>query len=400
MVALDSFDVVAGGWSGPRIDLRRFTVLNAGVDAAGLQWPQLEGRTVVATFRGRTAIALACTTLGLTAGDEVLVPAYNCGTEIDALIALGMRVTAYRVGPDALIDFDDLVSRRTARTRAIYVIHYFGWEQPTQQLRRWCDDHGLKLIEDCALALFSGGATGSLGRTGDAAIYSLPKTLGTRHGGLLSVIPQRFDAAPVLCHPGKGVMLRELRRALRPLADQLFAMSIGRRAMRAVVGRIPSEKMAGGDEFPDIPKGYYFDAANDANRAAHPRLITAVAALAWQEIVQSRRANYLRLAERLKNIGGTHLLYPSLPDGVCPLSLPLMVSSRDMLVRRLQNAGVESYPWWSGFHRGVINWKMYPEACQLKRSILTVPVYQGMTQLEELAKVVEGVVSMSAAIDH
>lgn len=397
MVALDSFDVVAGGWSGPRIDLRRFTVLNAGVDAAGLQWPQLEGRTVVATFRGRTAIALACTTLGLTAGDEVLVPAYNCGTEIDALIASGMRVTAYRVGPDAVIDFDDLVSRRTARTRAIYVIHYFGWEQPTKQLRRWCDDHDLKLIEDCALSLFSGGATGSLGRTGDAAIYSLPKTLGTRHGGLLSVIPRQLDAAPVLCHPGKGAMLAELRRAL---VGQIFAGSIGRRAKHAIVSRFRSETMAGDDEFPDIPKNYYFDAANDANRAAHPRLINAVAALAWQEIVRSRRENYLRLAERLKNIDGTHLLYPALPDGVCPLSLPLVVSSRDMLVRRLQNAGVESYPWWSGFHKGAINWKMYPDACQLKRSILTVPVYHGMAQLKELAKVVEGVVSISGAIDH
>ena len=105
------------------------------------------------THRGRTAVALACGMLGLAAGHEVLFPSYHCGTELDALLHAGVTPVAYRVTRQCEIDLDDLISRKTDRTRAVYLIHYFGWEQPMERLRRWCDEQGLLLIEDCALAL-------------------------------------------------------------------------------------------------------------------------------------------------------------------------------------------------------------------------------------------------------
>ena len=64
-------------------------------------------------------MALACRLLGLEAGDEVLVPAYNCGTEIDALVYAGVKPVGYNVTRQCRIDLGDLMARKTDRTRAV-----------------------------------------------------------------------------------------------------------------------------------------------------------------------------------------------------------------------------------------------------------------------------------------
>ena len=97
--------------------------------------------------------------LGLGEGDEVLVPAYNCGTEVDPLIKAKVTPVLYRVDREARIDIEDIRRRTTHRTRAIFVIHYFGWPQPVGELARWCHEKGIRPNEDCAQSLFAKGRT-------------------------------------------------------------------------------------------------------------------------------------------------------------------------------------------------------------------------------------------------
>jgi dTDP-4-amino-4,6-dideoxygalactose transaminase len=395
MASLDSFDVVGHSkyWGGPDIRLGQWFSAAGHTDKTVLHWPQMEHRTVIETFRGRTAIALACKILGLGVGDEILVPAYNCGTEIDALVAAGLNVVAYRVGSDTAIDLDDLMARLSKRTRAVYVIHYFGWEQPMSALRQWCNEHGLKLIEDCALSLFSSGQSGGLGRAGDAAIYSLPKTLGTWHGGILSLARSPKEGFPLLRSAGTGLLFKELKQSLR--GEVLRTLTdIGARGLLYALRGSPRYELAldkATDVFNDMPQAYYFNPALEVDRGAHPAVLAIAAFLPWQAIVSERRANYAYLAKRLASTSGVKLLFPYLPDHVCPLSLPLLVKDRDECVAKLLNEGIASFPWWSGFHRGVIDWEQFPDACQLKRSVLTVPVYQGLPQIDNLARVVDHV---------
>src|SRR4051812_21593756 len=73
--------------------------------------------TVIFTQSGRAAILLAARLWQISEADEVLVPAYNCGSEISPLIATGARVSMYRVDSNAQIDFADLCKRITDRTR-------------------------------------------------------------------------------------------------------------------------------------------------------------------------------------------------------------------------------------------------------------------------------------------
>jgi dTDP-4-amino-4,6-dideoxygalactose transaminase len=333
--------------------------------------------------------------LGIRPGNEVLVPAYSCGTEIDALQHSGARVVGYKVSRRCKIDLADLMIRKSEQTRAVYLIHYFGWEQPMEELRRWCDEQGLFLIEDCALALFSEGSNGNVGRMGDAAIFSLPKTLGFYHGGLLSMSASRTVEMPRLVPAGSSVMLQEIQHSARTAAlaglERLglygVFLSVRRRLRRNRRRRGAVEMM------PPMPAAYYFKPELDADRGIHPWAYAVAGSVPWREIVLRRRANYSRLARALEGIPGIRLLFDQLPVGVCPLSLPLLVPNRDACIERLQAVGIAALPWWAGFHPNGIVWDEFPDACWLKRNLLTLPVHQGVDD-QHSAYVVETVMQV------
>lgn len=81
------------------------------------------------------------------------------------------------------------VSRNlTDHTRAIFVVHEFGFPHPRlRELRHIADERGFPLIEDCAYGWGSEG-TGALG---DYVIYSLTKAFPLQFGGYL--VGRRFS---------------------------------------------------------------------------------------------------------------------------------------------------------------------------------------------------------------
>ena len=74
---------------------------------------------------------------------------------VDPVVWRGVNAVFYRLHPDTSPDVDDIAHRLTSRTRAVLVVHYFGFPQPLEQLRAFCDAHVLILIEDCAHAFFA-----------------------------------------------------------------------------------------------------------------------------------------------------------------------------------------------------------------------------------------------------
>jgi perosamine synthetase len=85
----------------------------------------LSGARIYYVHLGRVAVRYACELLGIDKGDEILAPAYNCGSEVDPLLCSGASLNLYRVDHTASIDLNDLEERISKKTRAIYVTHYF-----------------------------------------------------------------------------------------------------------------------------------------------------------------------------------------------------------------------------------------------------------------------------------
>lgn len=343
------------------------------------QWPQFDNRQVTFTHCARTAIALACRRWGLGAGDEALVPAYNCGSEVDVLLKLGLRVRMYRVDRAACIDPVHVRALCRPHTRLVLVIHYFGWPQDVRDLRGWCRERNIRLLEDCALALFSEGPDGSLGRLGDAAVFSLPKTLPVPDGGILS-LPATADGerAPLAAPPWRPLLrhtLPLLKARTLHTAERLGVYPLARR----LLGRswLRSRIASNGAPLPDMPASYYFD-LRLANRGMS-RLTSGLLNDVNPDVVcATRRRNYRQLQQHLADLPKVRPLFTELPAGVCPLYFPVLVAARPRWLAALHAGGIPAIGWWAGYHRQ-LPWADFPEARQLKDHLLALPVHQDLS---------------------
>ncbi len=336
-------------------------------------WLGFCGRHVTLMQSGRAAIAQACKSLGLHAGDEILMSAYNCGSEVDALLASGLSVRCIDSEMNGFMSQRMLEDGLGPRTRAIYVIHPFGWPQPLEEIDNWRKGLGLLLIEDCALALFSTFPDGEpVGTRGDAAIFSFPKTLPCPDGGALTLNVEE----------GEKIELRQppIMMTARQLASRMKAwtkrhlMPMQKPAIRKTA---PDASIH--DDWEDMPTEYYFESwrARCTCSAATGRLLGQTVP---EQVVEQRTSNYRELSGLLlrKNF---HLLFPDLPRGVCPLSCPIRTKMRNEAVKALGRYGIETSPWWSGGHRE-IDWAKFPNACSLKREILPLPVHQRLGEFD------------------
>ncbi len=341
------------------------------------------GSDVHLTYKGRTALRYLCDLMGLR-GSEVLVPSYNCGAETEPLIEGGARIVPYVVDRGALVDMDDLRELISKKTKAIHVTHYFGFPQPIEEIKNVCDQNNLFLIEDCALALFSGWKGKMLGSWGDVAIFSLPKTLPLPDGGALVVNNEQLASsgwqkkkvpaatiAKGFLSLAKSATFRSLseHRASRPIYHSLHERRVAKELATFSSTRDPEARLA-------VPDWMHYSGEFD------DRALSRLSERLFQKvdkdaIVRKRRSNYLRLLSLLPEGRGFKPLYEDLPPEVCPLGLPLLCNNRDALYTALLKRGVESAAWWPGFDRNM-DWTRFSGARFLKNHVLLLPVHQNL----------------------
>jgi perosamine synthetase len=330
------------------------------------------GRRISYSFNTRVAIRRACDILGLKPGDEVLVPAYNCGSELDPLLDAGLTLRLYPVDRSARIDPAQIARLITPQTRALYLTHYFGFQHPcTAAIRQLCDDHGLWLIEDCALSLLSGPSPAE-GRVGDVALFCFYKLFPVLGGGALVLNTDKITAnVEFPKSPPRRLVAKATIRAVLDLVLGQAGIAALRR-LRAPKAAAP----ASGSPYPDMPADYYFDPALMDAGISH-LTARAIGSFNIAASLSARRANYREYQALLADLPGVTPLYPDLPDDTCPLNMPILVDDRDALSAALTAQGISATPWWAGFHQG-IDFSTFPEACYLKNHILALPLHQGM----------------------
>ncbi len=178
----------------------------------------------VAVSSGTAGLHLALLTLGIGAGDEVIVPSFAFIAVANAVLQAGATPVFAEIDPVTLnLDPADVERRIGSKTRAILVVHTFGVPAEMDALRTLAERHGLLLIEDACEAV--GGWFGEgpgrrrTGTLGDLAVLGFypNKQLTTGEGGAVLV----RDAA-------HGERLRSLRNQGRASsADWLDHTEVG-----------------------------------------------------------------------------------------------------------------------------------------------------------------------------
>jgi perosamine synthetase len=148
-----------------------------------------EGAHAVSMSSGMAALHLAYWQLRIGAGDEVIVTAQTHVATAHAVEAVGATPVFVDCLPGSgNIDPMLIESAITPRTKAIGLVHFLGIPCDMDVIMAIAEKHGLKVIEDCALAV---GATFNgkhVGLFGDAACFSFypVKHITTGDGGMFA----------------------------------------------------------------------------------------------------------------------------------------------------------------------------------------------------------------------
>jgi len=147
-----------------------------------------EGRPARVMTSATAAIELALRIAGVGPGDEVITSAMSFFAAPNMIIKAGARPVF--VDCDLAtrnIDLDQVEAAVTRRTKAIMPTHFAGLPVDIERLYAIAKQHGLRVIEDAALAIGSRWRGRRIGAFGDLVVFSFHpnKNMTTIEGGAL-----------------------------------------------------------------------------------------------------------------------------------------------------------------------------------------------------------------------
>ena len=143
----------------------------------------------ITTTSGTTALHIACASIGLKSGDEVLVSTLTnmaCAFSVDYCNAIPIPIDVdydtWQINPELL------EKRINKKTKAIMVVHLFGHPVDMDPVIALAKKYNLKIIEDCAEAHgveYKGKKVGSIGDVAAFSFFS-NKTITCGEGGIVT----------------------------------------------------------------------------------------------------------------------------------------------------------------------------------------------------------------------
>jgi len=142
---------------------------------------------VLAVNSGTSALISGLVGIGVSQGDEVLVPAYTYIATAAAVLALGAFPVVVEIDGSLTMDPVDAERKITPRTKAIVPVHMRGVPCNMEAIVDLARRRRLKVLEDCAQANGGSYRGTALGLLGDAGAYSFQhfKIITSGEGGLL-----------------------------------------------------------------------------------------------------------------------------------------------------------------------------------------------------------------------
>lgn len=146
-----------------------------------------QGAFCVSVSSCMAALHLAYLHFGIGRGDEVIVPAETHVATVHAVEWVGARPVFVDCEPaTGNLTAERIASKITPRTKGIGVVHLLGIPCAMPEIVKLAERHGIKVIEDCALAVGARYQGRHVGLFGDAGCFSFypVKHLTTGEGGM------------------------------------------------------------------------------------------------------------------------------------------------------------------------------------------------------------------------
>lgn len=209
-------------------------------------------RYAVALANGSLALDMALAALDIGKGDEVIVTPRSFVASAACVALRGATPVFVDVDPVSQnIHMSTIAAGVTSKTRAVIAVNLAGWPCDLEQIRIFCRDKGLYLIEDCAQAhgaKLNGKMAGSFG---DCAVFSFCQdkimTTGGEGGMLVTDNADIWKKVWSMKDHGKDyskTFCQDHDPGFRWLVNR-FGTNGRMTEMQAAIGRVMLEKLDG-----------------------------------------------------------------------------------------------------------------------------------------------------------
>jgi|TARA_B110000967_G_C18845447_1_gene541718 perosamine synthetase len=148
-------------------------------------------KNVFAVSSAAAALEIIAILVGLKKGDEVIIPAHTYCASAIPFARNGANLKWVDIDfKTRTIDLDDFKNKVTKKTKAVVIVHLYGYAVDFKKIIPFCKKRKIKIIEDCAQALGASIDRNKVGSLGDFSCFSFHAqknitTLG--EGGMLRV---------------------------------------------------------------------------------------------------------------------------------------------------------------------------------------------------------------------
>jgi len=316
----------------------------------------------VATTSGTTAIHLALASLGIKKGDEIIIPAFTMIGSVYPIIYCGATPVLVDSELETWnIDVSKIEEKITKNTKAIMVVHIYGHPCDMDPVMKIAKKYNLYIIEDAAEAHGAEYKNKKVGSFGDISCFSFyaNKIITTGEGGMLLTNDEKiYERAKIL----KDMAFIKERRFLHYEVGYNYRMT----NMQAAIGLAQLERI--------------------------------------DEYVEARRRNAKLYNNLLKDIEGITLP----PEKEWAKNVYWMYSilvdkekfgiSRDELMKKLEEKGIETRPFFIPMHQQPIFNKMelfrgekYHIAKKLSQEGINLPSSSSLTrkEIEDIVQIIK-----------
>jgi perosamine synthetase len=288
-----------------------------------------KGSEVIVVSSGTAALYLSLIALGITPINKVIIPSYTCNSLYSSVNLAGANAVCADVAQSSVnIDKNTILPLLSKEVKAVIVPHMFGFLANITSIKKL----GLPVIEDCAQAVGGRYPDGTLlGSKGDIAILSFFAT---------KLIPAGEGGACITRNHKAAEIIRQLRDCDKKLPHD---------------------------------KAFNFKMTD----------ISASLARAKLKNLESNVRQRSKIAKEFDKVFGMSSFRSrsATPQVVCFRYLVSLRNNIESFLRKAQAAGITcSKPTWLALHHSIGGY--CPNAEKLERTLVSVPLYPGLTKTE------------------
>jgi len=230
----------------------------------------------VALSSGTASLHTALLSLGIGAGDEVIIPALTFVADINVVNMVGATPVLADCGSykNWNVTADTIRVHITSKTKAIIVVHFAGYPCEMDKIVSLCRESGIYLIEDVAHApdaRYKGRACGTFGDYGCFSFFT-NKNLSIGEGGMIISRDRKLaDRAKYIRSHGMTALTFDRHRG-RTISYDVITSGLNYRIdeIRSAIGIVQLKKLKKGNQKRELIVKRYMDKLSDIDEISIP----------------------------------------------------------------------------------------------------------------------------------